>query len=85
MERRLHRDQGNSLDVFQNFVIGWRFLACAFETPRLASPVPGGNQDAKMDYLFHRDRACSHSSTNISRGFGYRMGPNRSTASATAI
>ena len=51
MERRLHRDQGNSLDVFQNFVIGWRFLACAFETPRLASPVPGGNQDAKMDYL----------------------------------
>ena len=26
MERRLHRDQGNSLDVFQNFVIGWRFF-----------------------------------------------------------
>ena len=51
MERRLHRGQGNSLDVFQNFVIGSAFLACAFETPRIASRVPGGNQDAKMDHV----------------------------------
>ena len=51
MERRLDRGHGNSLDVLQNFVIGWRFLACAFETPRIASLVPGGNQDAKMDRL----------------------------------
>ena len=26
MERRLHRGQANSLDVLQNFVIGWLFL-----------------------------------------------------------
>src|SRR6266480_206526 len=85
MERRLHPDQGNSLDVFQNFVIGSAFLACAFETPRIASRVPGGNQDAKMDHLFQRDRTCGHSSIDISRGFRSGLGSDRSAASTATV
>ena len=85
IERRLRRAQRNSRDILQNFVIGCAVLACAFKKPRIASQVLGGNQDAKMDHLLQCNRACGHSSINISRGFRYGMGSNCSTASAAAI
>jgi hypothetical protein len=61
------------------------FLACAFKMPRIASQVPGGNQDAKMDHLLQRDRDCRHSSINFSRGFRYGMGSNGSAAPDAAL
>ena len=85
IERCLRRGQPNSRDILPNVVISCAVFACAFKTPCIASPVPGGNQDAKMDRLLQCDRTCGHISIVISRGFRYGMGSNGSTASAAAI
>src|SRR5438093_7607 len=56
-----------------------------FQTAPYSLANSGRNQHAQINHLLRCDRTCGYSSINFNRGFRYRVGPNRSAASAAAV